>query len=74
LGFEGRMSGVAALAIAVLPYRRKASRWGDVTHFWLYARDLGASTFFHCLFPAAFAPDQPAALWACHANRRPRGF
>jgi hypothetical protein len=31
LGLDGRMSGVAALAIAVLPYRRKASRWGDVT-------------------------------------------
>src|SRR5271168_4114188 len=29
LGLAGRMSGVAALAIAVLPYRRKASRWGD---------------------------------------------
>jgi hypothetical protein len=31
LGFDGRTSGVAAFAIAVLPYRRKASRWGDVT-------------------------------------------
>ncbi len=38
IGLAGRTSGVAAIAIAVLPYRRKASRWGDVTHRRVYAR------------------------------------
>jgi hypothetical protein len=45
-GFPGRMSGVVAPAMKVLPYRRKASRWGDVTHHIVYASDLTASMFF----------------------------
>src|SRR3978361_333246 len=46
LGFDGRMSGVATLAIAVLPYRRKAARGGYVTRSALYVSSLSTSTYF----------------------------